>query len=68
MYRGRKYEPPYVTEAKLEMAVDDEAADRVVTVLQEAAKTDEAGESRILVFSLDNTASLKVAKKSVAAV
>jgi len=68
VYRGIKCEALYVTEAKLEMMVADETADGVVTVLQRAAKTDEAGVGRVFVFSLDDTARLGMAKKSVAVV
>jgi len=68
VYRGIKCEAPYVTEAKLEMVVSDETADGVVTVLQRAAKTDEAGQGRVFVFSLDDTAGSRMAKRSVAAV
>ena len=68
VYRGVRCEAPYVTEAKLEMMVADETADGVVTVLQRAAKTDESGVGRVFVFSLDDTARLGMAKKSVAVV
>lgn len=67
VYRGRKVELPYTTEAKLEVAVADETADRVVAILQRAAKTDQAGEARVLTFSLDEAA-LKTAKKNIAVV
>ena len=66
VYRGMKCEAPYVTEAKLEMMVADDSADGVVTILQRAAKTDESGTGRVFVFSLDDTARLGAAKKSVA--
>lgn len=69
VYRGVRFDAPYVMEAKLEMMVADEAADRAVAILQEAAKADEAGERRVFVFSLDAAASrLRSAKKSAAAV
>ena len=50
------------------MMVADDFADGVVAVLQRAAKTDESGVGRVFVFSLDDTARLGMAKKSVAAV
>lgn len=68
VYRGMRCEAPYVTEAKLEMVVADETADGAITVLRQVAKTDEAGDGRVFVFSLDDTAGLRTAKKSVAAV
>ena len=68
VYRGVRFDAPYVMEAKLEMMVADEAADRAVAMLQEAAKTDEEGERRVFVFSLDAASRLRSTKKSVAAV
>ena len=63
VHRGRRYEPPYVTEAKIEMVVGDEAVDAVTAILRETAKTDEAGESRVFVWGIENPAGLKIVRK-----
>ena len=63
VYRGMKSKLPYATEAKIEMVLADETADSVVAVIQQAAKMDEAGESRVFVFSLDDTARLRPAQR-----
>jgi nitrogen regulatory protein PII len=68
VYRGVRCEAPYVAEAKLEIVVADEAAHEAVTLLQQAAKTDEGGEGRVFVFSLDDMARMRTERKSVAAV
>ncbi len=65
-HRGARYEPPYVTESKVEMVVHDESADEVIAFLRQGAKTDEEGAVRVFVFSLDDLRPMRTAKKSVA--
>jgi len=59
VYRGVRCEAPYALEAKLEIVVADEAADRAVTILREAAKTDELGQARVFLFALDDASRLR---------
>ena len=66
VHRGRKYELPYVIEAKLEVVVGDEGASRAVAILQDAAKMDDAGGARVLVFSLDNPVRLRATGSAAA--
>ena len=66
VHRGRKYELPYVVEAKLEMVVADEGATRAVAILQDAAKMDDAGRARVLVFSVDNPVRLRATGSAAA--
>ena len=68
VYRGMRYEAPFVTEAKIEIVVLDEMADGAIRVIREKAKTDESGQSDIRVFSLEDTAGLSERRRSVAAV
>lgn len=67
VYRGVRFDAPYVVEAKVEVVVGDDAADRAVTVLEHAAKADGEGQKRVCVITLDDASRLKTAKKSVAA-
>ena len=64
VYRGVRFDAPYVVEAKLEIVAADERADKAVTILRTRAKTDEEGQPRVLVLSLDDASRLR----SVAAV
>jgi nitrogen regulatory protein PII len=66
VYRGRRYEPPYTIDAKIEVVVTDEMAAAVIEVMSRKAKTDESGRSDIRLFSLEKSA-LLAAGKSVAA-
>jgi nitrogen regulatory protein P-II 1 len=67
VYRGMRYEPPFTTEAKIEIVVLDEMAAAAIGVMQEKAKTDESGQSDIRVFPLDDIARLAVGKMGVVA-
>ena len=64
VYRGVRFDAPYVVEAKLETVVADEAVDKAVTILRKEAKTDEDGQPRVFVLSLDDASRLR----SVAAI
>jgi nitrogen regulatory protein P-II 1 len=54
VYRGVKIEPPYLTEAKVEVVVPDEMMESAVALIKETAKKDPSGESRIIVFPAED--------------
>ena len=64
VYRGVRFDAPYVVEAKLETVVADETADKAVAILRKVAKADTEGQARVVVLSLDDARGLR----SVAAV
>jgi nitrogen regulatory protein P-II 1 len=64
VYRGMRYESPFLLEAKVEIVVVDEIAETVVAHIRKKAKTDESGSSRIFVFPLED---IGLMRKSVAA-
>ena len=68
VYRGRRYEPPYTIDAKIEVVVPDEVAAAVIGVMSRKAKTDESGRSDIRLFSLEESDSLAAIRKNVVAV
>ena len=67
VYRAMRYDSPFLIEAKVEIVVADEIAERAVTLIREKAKTDDAGGSRIFVFPLEDTGPGQTGKKSAAA-
>ena len=54
VYRGVRFESPYLTEAKVEVVVPDEMMESAVTLIRETAKKDPSGESRIIVFPMED--------------
>jgi nitrogen regulatory protein P-II 1 len=59
VYRGVRFDAPYVVEAKLETVVADEVAERAVAILRKEAKTDEERQPRVFVLSLDDASRLR---------
>jgi nitrogen regulatory protein PII len=53
VYRGSEYTVDFVPKAKLEIAVADDVAAKVVEVILKAARTDKIGDGKIFVMPLD---------------
>ena len=53
IYRGAEYAMQYVPKVKLEIAVDDEVADRVVEAVGNAARTGRIGDGKVFVLPLE---------------
>jgi nitrogen regulatory protein PII len=53
IYRGAEYVMQYVPKVKLEIAVDDEIADRVVEAVGTAARTGRIGDGKVFVLPLE---------------
>ena len=52
IYRGAEYEIHFVPKLRIEVAVTDGIADRVVETLRDAAQTGEIGDGKIFVYDL----------------
>src|SRR4051794_20353448 len=52
VYRGAEYTINYVPKLKLEVAVEDHAADEVVETLMSSARTGKIGDGKIFVLDL----------------
>jgi len=52
IYRGAEYEINFVPKIKIEIAVGDDVADRVIEAIRDAANTDRIGDGKIFVFDL----------------
>jgi nitrogen regulatory protein P-II 2 len=53
LYRGAEYVVDFLPKVKVEVAVTDDLADRVVEAVIEAAKTGKVGDGKIFVTSLE---------------
>jgi nitrogen regulatory protein P-II 2 len=53
LYRGAEYVVDFLPKVKIEVAVTDELADRVVETFIEAAKTGKVGDGKIFVTNLE---------------
>jgi nitrogen regulatory protein P-II 2 len=54
IYRGAEYVVNFLPKIRVEVAVNDDQADRVVTAIQTAAKTGRIGDGKIFVMPLDH--------------
>ncbi len=54
IYRGAEYEVSLLPKIKLELGVSDGVAEQVVEAIQAAAKTDNIGDGKIFVLSLEH--------------
>lgn len=52
IYRGAEYEINFVPKIKIEIAVGDDVADRVLDAIRTAANTDRIGDGKIFIFEL----------------
>ena len=66
VYRGMRFEPPYLMEAKVEIVVPDEMMESAVALIRETAKKDPSGQSRVVVFPMEDAVWRRTAR-SVAA-
>jgi nitrogen regulatory protein P-II 2 len=53
LYRGAEYVVDFLPKIKIEAAVDDAILDRVVEVIEAAARTGKIGDGKIFVSSLE---------------
>lgn len=53
IYRGAEYVMQFVPKIKLEIAVDDDIADRVVETIGSAARTGRIGDGKVFVLPLE---------------
>ena len=54
VYRGMRYEAPFLSEAKVEIVVTDEMADKAVAVIRETTEADEPEDRRIFISPLED--------------
>ncbi|MDP6345186.1 MAG: P-II family nitrogen regulator [Alphaproteobacteria bacterium] len=59
IYRGAEYEVSYLPKLKLELAVADEVADRVVETIAGAAQTGQIGDGKLFVYELNSAVRIR---------
>ncbi len=59
LYRGAEYVVDFLPKSKIEVAVADDLADRVVETICEAARTGKVGDGKIFVSSLDQVVRIR---------
>ena len=62
-WRGRTVEVDMIPKAKLEMVVDDEDVERVVTIISEAARTGNVGDGKIFVLPVEEVIRVRTGER-----
>ena len=68
LYRGAEYVVDFLPKIKIEIAVGDEMADKVVQAIVEAANTGRIGDGKIFVLPLEETIRIRTGERGADAV
>ena len=66
-YRGAEYTVSFVPKVKLELAVDEHMADRVIETIQTTGQTGQIGDGKIFVLPLEQAVRIRTGESGVAA-
>ena len=67
IYRGTEYAVSFLPKLKIEVAVGEDQADRVVDAIQAAAKTGQIGDGKIFVFAIEHAVRIRTGETDVEA-
>ena len=67
-YRGAEYDINFVPKLKIEVVSPDEMVDKVVSVIQEKAKTGEIGDGKIFVYPIETIIRIRTGERGDAAI
>ncbi len=68
LYRGAEYVVDFLPKIKIEVAVDADAAEKVVSTLVEAAHTGRIGDGKVFVVPLDEVVRIRTDERGESAV
>ena len=66
-YRGGSYTINFIPKVKLDLVIQDEDADRVMTIIGEAARTGKVGDGKIFVLDVGNAMRIRTGEKGTSA-
>jgi len=68
LYRGAEYVVDFIPKIKLEIVTSDSLAARVVSTIEQVAKTGKIGDGKIFVYSVDEAVRIRTGERGEAAV
>ncbi|HZX25078.1 MAG TPA: P-II family nitrogen regulator [Woeseiaceae bacterium] len=68
LYRGAEYVVDFLPKAKIEVAVGDDMAERVVEAICDAARTGKVGDGKIFVANLDQVVRIRTGESGEQAI
>jgi nitrogen regulatory protein PII len=66
-YRGAEYTVSFVPKVKLELAVDEQMADKVIEAIQTAGQTGQIGDGKIFILPLEQAVRIRTGEAGTAA-
>jgi nitrogen regulatory protein P-II 2 len=66
-YRGAEYTVSFVPKVKLELAVDESIADKVIETIQQSGQTGQIGDGKIFVLPLEQAVRIRTGESGTAA-
>ncbi len=67
IYRGAEYAVSFLPKIKIEIAVDENQVDKVISAITGSAKTGQIGDGKIFVLSLDHAVRIRTGESDSAA-
>lgn len=68
LYRGAEYVVDFLPKSKIELAVSDENAERVIEAIVEAARTGQVGDGKIFVADLEHVIRIRTGETGAMAI
>lgn len=68
VYRGAEYLVEFVPKTKIEIAVDDDLAERVIEAITKTARTGKVGDGKIFAFDLEQVVRIRTGERGVSAI
>ncbi len=63
VYRGREYHVEFIPRLRLEVAIEDALAERVIQTIERAARTGEIGDGKIFLFPLEEAVRIRTGER-----
>lgn len=68
VYRGAEYKVEFVPKMRIELAVDDQDVDRVVSAIESSARTGDIGDGKIIVVSIESILRIRTGERGADAI
>ncbi|MFO8048343.1 MAG: P-II family nitrogen regulator [Desulfosudaceae bacterium] len=68
IYRGAEYEVGFTPKIKLEVIIDDDQTERIMSIIQDQARTGKIGDGKIFVLPVEDIVRIRTGEKGSAAI
>ena len=68
LYRGAEYDIAFIPKVKIELVVSESMLDKVVTTIEENARTGKIGDGKIFISSLEQTIRIRTGETGEGAI